>query len=89
MDKKQTFLEKIIILNIFNFRIQPKYMNSNKNTKIGLVQINNSFSNQSYFPYSVALLQAYAQKYFSNINDFEFLLPIYKRIPVTEAVNHL
>ena len=31
--------------------------------KIGLVQINNSFSNQNYFPYSVGILQAYAQKY--------------------------
>lgn len=31
--------------------------------KVGLVQINNSFSNQNYLPYSVGLLQAYAQKY--------------------------
>ena len=27
---------------------------------IGLVQINNSFSGQSYLPYSIGLLQAYA-----------------------------
>ena len=30
--------------------------------KIGLVQINNSFSGQNYFPLSAGMLQAYAQK---------------------------
>src|SRR5439155_819011 len=30
---------------------------------VGLVQINNSFSGQNYLPYSVGLLQAYAQKH--------------------------
>ena len=30
--------------------------------KIGLMQINNSFSGQSYFPYSVGMLQAYAKE---------------------------
>ena len=34
--------------------------------KVGLVQINNSFSGQNYFPYSVGLLQAYAQKHVTN-----------------------
>ena len=33
--------------------------------KVGLVQINNSFYGQNYFPYAVGLLQAYAQKYAS------------------------
>lgn len=65
----------------------------NKNTKyrikIGLVQINNSFANQNYFPYSVGILQAYAQKYLINKNAFEFLLPIYKRIPIKDALNKL
>lgn len=56
---------------------------------IGLVQINNSFANQNYFPYSVGILQAYAQKYLSNSEDFSFLTPLYKRIPVKEAVGHL
>ena len=46
--------------------------------KIGLVQINNSFSGQNYFPYSTGLLQVYASKYSKNIDDFEFILPIYK-----------
>jgi len=59
------------------------------NIKVGLVQINNSFSNQNYLPYSIGLLQVYAQKYVSSVKEFEFLLPIYKRVPVEEAVNDL
>ena len=58
-------------------------------TKIGLVQINNSFTNQNYFPYSVGLLQAYAQKYLMDKDAFEFLLPIYKRIPIKSAEEKL
>lgn len=57
--------------------------------KIGLVQINNSFSNQDYLPYSIGLLQGFIQKNLNNNDCFEFLLPIYKRIPVGEAVNRL
>jgi len=57
--------------------------------KIGLVQINNSFSDQDYLPYSIGLLQAFAQKYLVNKDDFEFLLPVYKRIPVKTAVESL
>lgn len=57
--------------------------------KIGLVQINNSFSNQNYLPYSVGLFQAFVQKHLANKDCIEFLLPIYKRIPVSEAVNRL
>ena len=54
-----------------------------------MVQINNSFSNQNYLPYSVGLLQGFAQKYLSDKESFEFLLPIYKRIPVKIAVQSL
>ena len=57
--------------------------------KIGLVQINNSFSGQNYFPYSIGLLQAYAQKNLKHLKRFEFLLPIYSRIKIEEAVEHL
>jgi radical SAM superfamily enzyme YgiQ (UPF0313 family) len=57
--------------------------------KVGLVQINNSFSNQNYLPYSIGILQAYAQKYLANKHDFEFLLPIYKRIPIEIAERKL
>jgi radical SAM superfamily enzyme YgiQ (UPF0313 family) len=58
-------------------------------TKVGLVQINNSFSNQNYFPYSVGILQAYAQKHLTEPDAFEFLLPIYHRLPVDVAVSQL
>lgn len=56
---------------------------------VGLVQINNSFSNQNYLPLSVGMLQAYAQKYLKTPESFEFLLPIYSRIPPQEAVASL
>ena len=57
--------------------------------KVGLVQVNNSFSNQNYFPYSIGILQAYVQKHLKNRDSFEFLLPIYCRIQVDEAVQSL
>jgi len=57
--------------------------------KIGLIQINNSFSNQSYLPYSVGLLQAYAQKHLNNKELFEFMLPIFSRIKVDDASEKL
>lgn len=57
--------------------------------KVGLVQINNSFSGQNYLPYSVGILQAYVQKYLKNPKQYEFLLPIYRRIPVEHATQQL
>jgi len=54
--------------------------------KIGLVEINNTFSGQHYLPYSIGCLVTYAKKYLKNPNDFEFLTPIYCRVPVEEAV---
>ena len=51
--------------------------------KAGLVQINSSFSGQNYLPLSVGLLQA------SMPDTYEWLLPIYKRLPVAEAVGQL
>lgn len=60
-----------------------------KKTVVGLVQINNSFSGQNYFPYSAGILQAYAQKHLPNIADYEFLLPVYSRLRVEEAVEQL
>ena len=50
--------------------------------KVGLVQINNSFSGQNYLPYSVGLLQAYVQKHAADPDRYDFLLPVYKRMPV-------
>jgi hypothetical protein len=53
--------------------------------KVGLVQVNNSFSEQNYLPLSVGILQAYVQEYLSQPANYEFLLPIYRRIPVEGA----
>lgn len=57
--------------------------------KVGLVQINNSFSNQNYLPLAVGMLQAYAQAFLQQPERFEFLLPVYKRVPVPRAVEKL
>lgn len=56
---------------------------------VGLVQINNSFSGHNYLPYSVGLLQAYAQKTLREADRFRFLLPVYSRISIPHAVEHL
>ncbi len=64
-------------------------MKNTTQTKIGLVQINNSFFKQNYIPYSVGIIQAYSQKYAKNIDDLEFLLPIYKRISINDALEKL
>lgn len=57
--------------------------------KIGLVQINNGFSGQNYLPYSVGLLQAYAEQHLDDPKKYNFLLPIFKRSPSTEAAKYL
>lgn len=57
--------------------------------KIGLVQINNSFSNQNYLPYSVGSLQSYVRRNASSAAQYEFLLPLYCRLPVEKAVEKL
>lgn len=56
---------------------------------IGLSQINNSFSEQNYLPYSVGLLQAYIEKAAAKPGQYDFLLPLYRRLPVRQAVAHL
>jgi radical SAM superfamily enzyme YgiQ (UPF0313 family) len=57
--------------------------------RVGLVQINNSFSGQNYMPYSAGLLQAYAMKNARHPQRYDFQLPIYSRIPVAKAVEQL
>jgi radical SAM superfamily enzyme YgiQ (UPF0313 family) len=57
-------------------------------TRIGLVQINNSFSGQNYLPYSIACLQAYAQSKLP-ADEFRFLPMIYKRLPVRQIVDRM
>ncbi|UYN97351.1 MAG: cobalamin-dependent protein [Enhydrobacter sp.] len=58
----------------------------NGQLKIGLVQINNSFSGQNYLPYSIALLQTYVQKFSPNPGRYDFLTPLYKRVRIADAV---
>ena len=57
--------------------------------RVGLVQINNSFSGQNYLPYSAGLLQAYAAKNARHPERYDFGMPIYSRIPVAHAVEAL
>ncbi len=57
--------------------------------KVGLVQINNSFAGQNYLPYSIGLLQAYVQKKLLNKEQYQFLIPVYSRISVEEAIERL
>jgi radical SAM superfamily enzyme YgiQ (UPF0313 family) len=57
-------------------------------TRIGLVQINNSFSGQNYLPYSIACLQSYAEAKLP-AGQFAFLPMVYKRIPISEVVSRL
>lgn len=52
-------------------------------------QNNQLIEEVSIYPYSVGLLESYAKKKFSNPNRLRFLLTIYKRERVSEAVNSL
>ena len=54
--------------------------------RIGLVQINNSFSGQSYLPYSVGLLQAYITRHHPAPESVRFLMPLFSRERVADAV---
>jgi len=56
---------------------------------IGLVQINNSFSNQQYLPYSTACLRAYVEKFSSSPDRYHFLPDVYKRQPISVIVHNL
>jgi radical SAM superfamily enzyme YgiQ (UPF0313 family) len=60
--------------------------NNNSPVKVGLVQINNNYSGQSYLPYSIGLLQSYVQANATNPLRYEFLIPIHLRVPVEEAL---
>lgn len=64
-------------------------MRSNSQIKVGLVQIGNDFGGQYYLPYSVGLLQAYSQKNLKNPKEFAFMLPVYKCIEISDAVDYL
>lgn len=57
--------------------------------KVALVQINNSFSGQNYLPYACGLMEGYTRKYSGRPERYTFLPPIYKRLRVEAAVEHL
>lgn len=57
--------------------------------RVGLVQINTSFSGLNYFPYSVGILEAYARQHLADPRRYQFLVPIYARVRVQEAVEQL
>ncbi|MBV8166225.1 MAG: cobalamin-dependent protein [Alphaproteobacteria bacterium] len=61
----------------------------NSTVRVGLAQINNSFSGQNYLPYSVGLLESYVRHYAKQPARYDFLLPVYKRIMADEAVVQL
>ena len=65
-------------------------MPSSNKTRVGLSNINISFGGQSYFPYSIGLLQSYALSHIPEVVErFEFGRPLYKKIPLEQAVDHL
>jgi radical SAM superfamily enzyme YgiQ (UPF0313 family) len=49
---------------------------------------NSMAASLAYLPHSAGVLQAYAKKYASNPRSFKFLTPLYKRLPLAEAVEH-
>lgn len=57
--------------------------------RVGMVQINTAFSGLNYFPYSVGMLEAYARVHLTNPERYEFLVPIYARNRVKDAVQKL
>jgi len=57
--------------------------------KVGLIQLNNSFSGQCYLPLSVGMLQVYAQKHLSYAEHYEFMLAVYDFAPISKIVDQL
>ena len=60
-----------------------------ENIKVGLVQINHSFSGLSFLPYSVATLQAYIEQFARDPSRYNIKLPAYKRLPIRQIVEPL
>lgn len=60
-----------------------------KKTKVGLVQINNSFAGQSYFPYSAGVLQGYVTKHAQTTGSYEFIDPLYKKEAMSVMLNKI
>ncbi len=58
-----------------------------KKINIGISQINNSFSGAHYLPYAAGLLEGHVRAHARSPAGYEFLEPLFRRIPVEEAVN--
>ena len=52
-----------------------------KSQRVQILQINNSYGNQYFIPYSVGLLQAYCQQFPEIQENYDFLEALYKRNP--------
>ena len=57
--------------------------------KVGLVQINNSFSGQNYLPYTSACLRSYIEVHAVDPSRYSFLPFIYKRMSIHLIVEQL
>jgi radical SAM superfamily enzyme YgiQ (UPF0313 family) len=57
--------------------------------RVGLVQINNSFSGQNYLPYSIACLQSYVRAHAVEPERYDFARMIYKRMAIRDVVAQL
>lgn len=64
-------------------------MNYHEPTKIGLVQINETYYDRDFIPYSAGLLQIYAEHRLRQPERFAFLQPLHQRRPVAESVAYL
>lgn len=60
-----------------------------KKIKIGLVEIGDSFGEQYYFPYSIGILRAYAEKKLAVDGKYEFLPIIYKLSSTAKYIENL
>lgn len=76
-------------LKVVNGKTEDLIFVPKRTMKVGLVQINNSFSGASYLPLSAADLQVYAERNLTHPESYKFKLPIYKRMPADEAVEKL
>ena len=60
-----------------------------KKSKVQLLQLNNSYGNQYYLPYTIGCLQSYASKNENIRNNFDFLPFLFKRDQVEKIVDNI
>jgi len=57
--------------------------------KIQLIQLNSAYGNSVYIPYTIGMLQAYAEQHKEIKDNFEFMPLIYRRDRVTEIADKI